>query len=174
MKTQPPLREATAADLEMILALYPAAFPDEDLTSLVAALAAREDVLSLGAFEEGAAVAHGLFTLCGTGDEATAGALLGPLAVAPGRQGRGLGSALVREGLDRLAADGRRQVFVLGDPAYYARFDFAPEGRITPPCPIPEAWAEAWRSLTLPGCAPLAAGPLATPPPWRDPALWTA
>jgi putative acetyltransferase len=52
---------------------------------------------------------------------------LAPLAVAPDHQRRGVGSALVREGLAVLKKRGERLVFVLGDPAYYARFGFRAE-----------------------------------------------
>lgn len=49
---------------------------------------------------------------------------LAPLAVRPGRQGRGIGNALVREGLERLRAAGARGCVLLGEPDYYARFGF--------------------------------------------------
>jgi putative acetyltransferase len=50
---------------------------------------------------------------------------LGPVSVRPDRQLRGVGSALVREALERLRtkfeADG---CVVVGDPGYYSRFGF--------------------------------------------------
>lgn len=49
---------------------------------------------------------------------------LGPLAVLPDYQKRGIGSALVREGLQQLRKAGHDAVAVLGDPAYYGRFSF--------------------------------------------------
>lgn len=45
----------------------------------------------------------------------------------PERQGRGIGSALIREGLARAEAGGWRGVFGLGEPAYYRRFGFDAE-----------------------------------------------
>ncbi|MCW1841099.1 GNAT family N-acetyltransferase [Prosthecomicrobium hirschii] len=65
---------------------------------------------------------------------------LAPLAVAPGRQTTGIGTALVREGLARLEASGEDIVLVLGDPAYYGRFGFHPgrPERMLTPYPIPE------------------------------------
>ncbi len=56
---------------------------------------------------------------------------LAPVGVLPAWQGRGIGDALVRESLARAAALGWRAVFLLGNPAYYARFGFtlaAPRG----------------------------------------------
>lgn len=52
--------------------------------------------------------------------------LLGPLVVAPDRQGVGLGKALVRHGLDRVTRDGWRLCLVVGGPNYYAPFGFEP------------------------------------------------
>ena len=51
--------------------------------------------------------------------------LLGPLAVEPGLGGRGIGSALVEEGLARAADAGHEAAFLVGDEPYYARFGFS-------------------------------------------------
>jgi len=60
--------------------------------------------------------------------------LLGPLAIEPERQGRGVGRALVFHSLEAAAAKGHRLVFLVGDPPYYARFGFAvaPGGIVMP------------------------------------------
>jgi putative acetyltransferase len=50
--------------------------------------------------------------------------LLGPVAVLPGLQRRGIGSALVRAGLDRLRELGARGCVLVGDPAFYTRLGF--------------------------------------------------
>ena len=50
--------------------------------------------------------------------------LLGPLAVHPEAQGRGLGAQLVSEGLGRARQRGHRAVILVGDPDYYGRFGF--------------------------------------------------
>lgn len=49
---------------------------------------------------------------------------LGPVAVVPSRQARGMGSALVREALRLLREKGAAGCVVLGEPAYYGRFGF--------------------------------------------------
>lgn len=154
--------------------LYAAAFPDEDLRPLLNALLAEETgVVSLVAGDARAPVGHVAFTLCMEGGGRTV-ALLGPLAVSPPHQRRGIGRALVEAGCARMAELGAARVCVLGDPAYYARLGFQPEREIAAPYALPDAWREAWQSRALPGnCAGLA-GRLVVPSPWRDPALWSS
>ena len=49
---------------------------------------------------------------------------LGPVAVRPDLHGRGIGSALIREGLTRLRQAGAKGCVLAGDPDYYRRFGF--------------------------------------------------
>lgn len=53
---------------------------------------------------------------------------LGPLAVLPSLQRRGIGSALVERGLAMLRERGAKGCAVLGDPNYYGRFGFVSDG----------------------------------------------
>jgi predicted N-acetyltransferase YhbS len=56
---------------------------------------------------------------------------LGPVSVCPGHQRRGIGTALIRAGLERLRAADAAGCVVLGDPAYYGRFGFEADPRLT-------------------------------------------
>jgi putative acetyltransferase len=81
--------------------------------------------LSLVAEDDGV-VGHILFTpvvIEHTGRRVV-GMGLAPMAVVPGRQRQGIGSALVRHGLDVLRARGCPFVIVVGHPEYYPRFGF--------------------------------------------------
>jgi putative acetyltransferase len=49
---------------------------------------------------------------------------LAPVAVLPEFQRSGIGSSLIREGLERCKRAGYHLVVVLGDPGYYHRFGF--------------------------------------------------
>ena len=66
--------------------------------------------------------------------------LLGPLAVDPAFEGRGIGAALMETSLERARRDGHRLVILVGDEPYYARFGFrrAPAG-LDLPAPVDPA-----------------------------------
>lgn len=89
-----------------------------------------EGVISLVAEEEGEIVGHIMFspvTLSGQPDLKIMG--LGPMSVLPSCQGRGIGSALVRAGLQECREKGIGAVVVLGHPWFYPRFGFMPSTR---------------------------------------------
>ncbi|MEQ9329643.1 MAG: N-acetyltransferase [Rhodospirillales bacterium] len=52
--------------------------------------------------------------------------LLGPLAVAPNLQGRGIGASLMHHSMAAAGRYGYRTVALVGDPNYYSRFGFLP------------------------------------------------
>ena len=85
------------------------------------------DSLSLVA-EEDAVVGHILFTPVRVEGPArpVLGMGLAPMAVLPDRQRQGIGSQLVRRGLDILRERGCPFVVVVGHPEYYPRFGFEP------------------------------------------------
>ena len=167
------IRPGGPGDIASLEKLYPAAFPDEDLLQLVRQLLTEEPgILSLVAEAGDAMAGHILFTLGAIAGSESPAALLAPLAVAPEWQRQGIGSALIREGLERLKQAGVVQVYVLGDPAYYGRSGFRPETAIAPPYPLHREYREAWQSLFL-GSAPLPdQGKLLLPKVWMQPALW--
>jgi putative acetyltransferase len=167
------IREIEPGDLPAIESLYPKAFPDEDLLPVVRQLIGDTSiVMSLVATIDSQVTGHVIFTKCRVdgGDEKVS--LLAPLAVLPEFQSQGIGSAIVRDGLQRLTQAGISQVFVLGDPAYYSRFGFAPESSVEPPFPMPDEWTEAWQSLNLAGAPLPGPGKLSVPSPWCHPDLW--
>lgn len=63
---------------------------------------------------------------------------LGPVSVDPDYQRRGIGDSLIREGLSRIRSSGFDGCVVLGEPGYYGRFGFVPDGRLTYPGVPPE------------------------------------
>ena len=75
----------------------------------------------------------------------------GSEASIPEAQKKGVGGALIRDGLKRLTEAGVELVFVLGHPDYYPREGFRPAGQFgfDAPYPIPEKNAGAWMVLEL-------------------------
>ena len=67
--------------------------------------------------------------------------VLGPLAVDPAFEGRGIGAALMARTLETARAGGHGLVLLIGDPPYYARFGFMPVplGRLVMPGPVDPA-----------------------------------
>jgi putative acetyltransferase len=54
--------------------------------------------------------------------------------VAPACQGQGIGSLLIRAGMERARRGDHEIVFVVGEPAYYARFGFGLDTAKPFPC----------------------------------------
>jgi putative acetyltransferase len=119
------IRYARPADHAAIAAVTEAAFGTPDEVGLIARLREAGDVLfELVAVEDGEVVGHILFSRLWA-DRVEMYAALAPLAVRPGLQRTGHGSALVRAGLESAREFGAHGVLVLGHPAYYPRFGFA-------------------------------------------------
>jgi putative acetyltransferase len=110
-----------------IYAITSAAFNGGEEADLIDRLRqAADPFISLVAELEGRVVGHILFTsVTITGPEGdSAGIGLAPMAVAPGLQRQGIGSALVESGLEVCREAGHQVAVVLGHPQYYPRFGF--------------------------------------------------
>ncbi len=167
------IRESNPCDLPAIKSLYLYAFPDEELLPLVMDLLQDATVTTSFIGTVGSSiVGHGIFTSCTVAGMTSNVALLGPLAVTPTWQEQGIGSAIIRNGLQKLGIEGVSHVYVLGDPAYYNRFGFVPEANVAPPYPLPTQWRGAWQSMSLGNAEPLRQSELSVPQPWMRPALW--
>lgn len=125
------IRPEETADAPMVRAVNEAAFESSEEADIVDALRKREkSLVSLVAEADGEVVGHIVFSPVTV--SANPGVLLmglGPMSVLPNHQQKGIGSALVREGLDRCLSIGCSAVVVLGHPDYYPRFGFVPASR---------------------------------------------
>jgi putative acetyltransferase len=134
---QPPLlRLETPADGAAIHRLTAEAFRNAPHTSgteafIVDALRnAGALTLSLVAEDAGVLVGHVGLSPVTVADGSTGWYGLGPVSVLPSHQGRGIGSALVRDALARLRAMGASGCVLVGEPAYYGRFGFKADPRL--------------------------------------------
>ena len=153
------IRSEQLADHAAIAEVNREAFGQEGEPRLVAALRDADGFdpqLSLVAVRDDGVVGHILFSPIhierDSGDvpaEARARALaLAPMAVRPAYQRQGIGSALVRAGLEACRRAGHRIVVVLGHAEYYPRFGFtlAGEHGLRAPFEVPD---EAFMVLSL-------------------------
>ena len=122
------VREEGPDDLAAIREVNDRAFDQPLEGRIVDALRAHGAVrLSLVAEVERRVVGHILFSPVTSGGADGLG--LGPMAVTPEQQRRGVGAVLIDAGLARLRAAGCPFVVVLGHHEYYTRFGFVPASR---------------------------------------------
>lgn len=105
--------------------------------------------ISLVAELDGQIVGHILFTPIHieTADGVLPALSLAPMAVRPGFQNQGIGSALVRHGLEECRAQAHKIVIVLGHSNYYPRFGFS--AALAEPLVSPWGGGEHWMALEL-------------------------
>ena len=130
-KPRPRIRAEQPADAGMVRAVNEAAFDSALEADIVERIRDQGGAsVSLVADSSGVVLGHILFSPVSVGGHPALRVMgLGPMAVLPTHQRQGIGSSLVREGLDRCQEMGCDAVVVLGHPAYYPRFGFVPASR---------------------------------------------
>ena len=130
------VRPETEADRAAVRAVNEAAFETDAEADLVEGLrGSGVSLVSLVAEADGEIIGHILFSPVWLNDDASLNVMgLGPMAVVPNRQRKGVGSALLRQGLICCKNLGARAVVVIGHPEYYPRFGFAPASRYSLRC----------------------------------------
>lgn len=162
------VRPEVPADHEAIRHVNRLAFGQDDEARLADALRDGGYLrVSLVAGQGGQVVGHILFSdLPILTHAGTISALaLAPMAVLPEFQNQGVGSALVRRGLEECRRQGHRIVVVLGHPAFYPRFGFSP--KLAASLDSPFSGRESFMALELvPGALEGVAGRVQYPPPF--------
>lgn len=124
------IRNETSNDVDCIAEVTAAAFKTLAISSqteqfIVAALrSAKALTVSLVAEVDGRVVGHIAFSPVTISDGSPNWYGLGPVSVLPGHQRRGIGGALIEEGLSRLRGLGAHGCCLVGHPEYYRRFGF--------------------------------------------------
>ncbi|MFZ2053831.1 MAG: N-acetyltransferase [Candidatus Aminicenantales bacterium] len=129
--------------------------------------------LSLVAVRQARVVGHILFSRImivpyDRPDQPVPALALAPMAVHPDFQKQGIGSALARRGLEVCRELGHEIVVVVGHPAYYPRFGFAPARAmgLEAPFPVPD---EAFLAMELmPGALSGVRGMVVYPPAFEE------
>ncbi|GGI85647.1 N-acetyltransferase [Pseudarthrobacter scleromae] len=101
---------------------------------------------SVVAVLDGEVVGHVISTRGWVGGHGLLG--LGPLGVTPRHQRHGIGSALMKETIQRANAAGESGIALLGSPGYYSRFGFVPATSLGV-LPPDDAWGDYFQLLPL-------------------------
>lgn len=164
------IRAEEPGDRSAVYAVNAAAFETHSEAELVNALRDQvQPVISLVAEENGVITGHIMFTPVTLSEKPELKIMgLAPMAVAPEYQRQGIGSALVRAGLEECRRLGFGAAVVLGHPGFYPRFGFSPSVSFGIGCEF-EAPEEAFMVLELqPGFLNGAAGKIRFHPAFAD------
>ena len=124
------IRDETDADIGAITEVTIAAFETLEISNhteqfIVEALrAANALTVSLVAELDGRVIGHIAFSPVTISDGTRNWYGLGPVSVSPEYQRKGVGKALIKEGLSRLKNLNAQGCFVVGHPEYYRKFGF--------------------------------------------------
>ena len=148
-----PERQGDAEPIRAVTALAFAGMPYSDGSESEIASRLRDAgalSVSLVADSNGEIIGHIAFSQVHLSDGSSGWFGLGPLAVSPRFQRRGVGSALVEAGLAWLQELQAAGCVVLGDPAYYGRFGFQADTALR----LSGFPAEHFQALVLKGSKP--------------------
>jgi len=128
------IRLAQDIDLDSTLKVIETAFSDEEnkvIMNLVQELhqeTTGPSIKSLVAEVDNQVIGYVSFSpIFLKSDSSISGYILAPLAVSPENQKQGVGSNLIKFGIDMLTQDGAGVLLVYGDPNYYGQFGFKEE-----------------------------------------------
>lgn len=158
------IRFEDRADHGAVEALHRAAFGDHGtrVVALLVDLRTQDGAISLVAERDGELAGHVLFSRgwLDAPPRLVDVCVLSPVAVLPAHQRRGVGSALVRRGLELLDERGIPAVFLEGSPQYYGRLGFAPATPAGFDKPSPRIPDEAFQVARLSRFEPWMTGPV--------------
>jgi putative acetyltransferase len=150
------IRSELPSDITAIEAVTVAAFLNAPHTShteqfIVNALR-KAGMLSISLVVEdnGEIVGHVAISPISISDGSSGWYILGPISVAPDRQGLGIGSQLVKQALTELCKLEAAGCVLVGNPNYYGRFGFRSEPTLVLPGVPPEYFQAISFSTELP------------------------
>ena len=145
------IRPETPEDVDSIRYVNEQAFGQENESKLIEKLRNHGVLtISLVAVQDGEIVGHIAFSpvVIESGLSSFEAIALAPMVVLPTYQRKGIGSQMVRAGLEECRRIGHEIIVVLGHPDYYPRFGFVLAGTKGIDCEF-EVPDEAWMVLEL-------------------------
>lgn len=113
----------------------------------------ERDIKVFGAKDNEVIVATILFTRLAYVEE-QASFLMAPVAVHTDYQGKGIGQALIRYGLEAMQARGAKLAFTYGDPNFYTKVGFKPVSEELFKAPLKLSYPHGWMMQPLAGDSP--------------------
>lgn len=150
------IREATRDDADAVRRVHLSAFPqgEGDIVSRLAvdllSEATTPPVISLVSEADDIVVGHVALSPVRMRDtRELLGYILAPLAVSPEHQKCGIGSQLIKSGIERLSETNSDILLVYGDPKFYGRFGFSVDVAecYTPPYQL--QYSFGWQGMAL-------------------------
>ena len=150
------IRLAQETDLDSILKVIETAFSDEEnklIMNFVVELSEETttpSIKSLVAEVDNQKIGYVSFSpIFLKSDSSISGYILAPLAVVPKHQKKGIGSNLIKSGIDMLTENGVGAILVYGDPDYYRRFGFKAEIGLSFVPPYSLQYPFGWMGMML-------------------------
>ena len=150
------IRSENPSDLDGIEAVTIAAFKNHPYSNqkahlIIAQLRAQGSLtVSLVAEAHGRVIGHVAFSEVSINGEYPSVYGLGPVSVDPAYQHQGVGSQLIRRGLDEIRKMNAKGCVLLGEPEYYQRFGFTVNESVTLAGVPPEHFLSLSFDKTLP------------------------
>ena len=143
--------DAAAVEAVTVAAFQDAAHTDHAEQFIVRALRdSGQLTVSLVAEDNGSIIGHVAVSPVTISSDTARWYGLGPISVAPERQGQGVGAQLMEHALTELRELGAAGCVVLGEPDYYSRFGFSAE----PSLVLPDVPTEYFQAISFNGSVP--------------------
>ena len=120
------------------------------LASELSSRADNQEIICIGAYEEDSLIGVIFFTRLRFNDPARV-YMLAPVAVSTKHQGKGVGQALIKYGLNELKNRSVAAAITYGDPSFYSKVGFQPLSENVIKAPLKLSMPEGWLGQSLTG-----------------------
>lgn len=119
-----------------------------NLASELSSRADNQEIICIGAYEEESIIGAIFFTRLRFNEPVTV-YMLAPIAVSTKYQGKGVGQALIKYGLNELKNRSAAVAITYGDPSFYSKVGFQPLSENIIKAPLKLSMPEGWLGQSL-------------------------